>query len=126
GYGQPGYGQAGYGQPGYGQPGYGQAGYGPSAPAYGTQPPPAYQPYAPPQGKKSRRGPLFSVIGLVVVLAAAAVVVLLLTKQKKLSHTAVENYIAKQYSASNVKCNGGKDFKLKNGATFTCSADQRQ
>jgi hypothetical protein len=41
---------------------------------------------------------------------------------KKLSHSAVENFISKQLGASNVQCNDGKDFTMKkDGATFTCT-----
>jgi hypothetical protein len=63
---------------------------------------------------------------VVVVLAVVSVVAKVPASlyPKKLSHTAVEKYIASNFSASGVKCNGGKDFKIKAGDTFTCTADQ--
>ena len=147
-YGQPGYGQAdtsgqtaAYGQPSYGQQSYGQPpAYNP--PAYGQQQsygqtpssyatPPAYgqQPYgAAPAGKKGK-GLLYTVIGLLVVVIVLVVVAFVAKVPaslfpKKLSHSAVEQYIATNFSATGVKCNGGKDYKIKAGDTFTCSADQ--
>jgi hypothetical protein len=46
-----------------------------------------------------------------------------MNNDKKLSHTAVQNYIEKTLGASNVQCNGGKDFTMKNnGDSFTCTA----
>ena len=43
---------------------------------------------------------------------------------KKLSHTAVESWIQTNLGATNVNCNGGKDFEMKNkGDTFTCTGD---
>jgi hypothetical protein len=121
GYGQPGYGQGGYPQPAYGQPGYGHPGYG--QPGYGQ---PGYgQPgYGQPPAKKSRKGLVLALVALVVVAAAAVVVVLLLLNgDKKLSHTAVENYIETKLGASDVVCNGGSDFTMKsNGSSFTCTA----
>ncbi len=63
------------------------------------------------------------------MIVAALAIGSVLTKKpaswypKKLSHTAVERYITNTLSATNVKCNGGKDFTLKKaGDTFTCSA----
>ncbi len=57
----------------------------------------------------------------------AAIIVFLVVKpfgDKKLSHTAVEDYITKNLGATNVKCNDGDDFEMKkNGSSFTCSAD---
>jgi hypothetical protein len=58
------------------------------------------------------------VLGLVSVLAKVPSGLY----PKKLSHSAVEKYIAQQYSATNVSCNGGKNFTLKTGKTFGCSA----
>ncbi len=43
---------------------------------------------------------------------------------KMLSHTAVEKYIGQNFSASGVTCNSGKDFKVKDGDTFSCTASQ--
>ena len=63
---------------------------------------------------------------MLVVVAAAVVVALLVVKgDKKLSHTAVENYIQDtKHLGTNVKCNNGKDFTMKkNGDSFTCTAD---
>ena len=40
----------------------------------------------------------------------------------KLSHTAVENYIAMQLGADDVVCNGGRDITISQGRTFTCTA----
>jgi hypothetical protein len=135
-YGQPSYGQPGSSQPSYGQPSYGQAGYGqptygaPGQSGYGTgytqQPgygPPGYGQPQPP-AKKSRKGLFVSLAALVVVAAVAVVLLLVLTKgDKKLSHTAVETYITNQLGASDVQCNGGKDYTMKhNGDSFTCSA----
>jgi hypothetical protein len=144
---QPGYGQpqqygapTGYGQssgytqqPGYGSPGYGQQGYGQQA--YGQQPgyaQPGYaQPgYGQPPAKKGHKGLLVSLLVLVVVVAALAVVSVVAKVPsawypKKLSHTAVENFIRNDphLGGSDVTCNQGKDFTLKtNGAQFTCTA----
>jgi hypothetical protein len=51
------------------------------------------------------------------------VLVVVLKGDKKLSHTAVENFISSKLGASSVNCNGGKDFTMKHdGDTFTCSA----
>jgi hypothetical protein len=153
-YGQPGYGQpAAYGQsdntgqqPTYGQQSYGQQSYGQSPPAYGApaygqqqqsygQSPSAYatpgygqQPYGAPPKKKGK-GLLYSIIGLVVVIAVLVVVGFVAKVPaslfpKKLSHSAVEKYITSNFSATGVNCNGGKDFKIKSGDTFTCTADQ--
>jgi hypothetical protein len=142
GYGQPAsYGQSGsYGQP----PGYGQAepygsgsygtGYGQPA-GYGgvtgyTQQPGYGQPQQPAR-KKSKKGLLVGLVALIVVLGALALVSVLAKipsslYPKKLSHSAVENFIqgsSKLNKPTNVSCNGGKDIDLKkNGATFTCSA----
>ena len=69
---------------------------------------------------------------VLLVLVAALVLVSVLAKvpaslyPKSLSHTAVEDYISKQYTATNVSCNDGKNFKMKNSATFTCSAAGNQ
>jgi hypothetical protein len=62
-----------------------------------------------------------------VIIVAAAVLSFLLKIPKSLyptnlKHTAVEAYIAKQFGASSVDCNGGKDFKIEKGKTFTCTA----
>lgn len=44
---------------------------------------------------------------------------------RKLSHVAVERYIEGNSLGTDVKCNNGKDFLMrKNGATFTCRADE--
>jgi hypothetical protein len=123
GYGQPTYGQPTYGAPpgAYGQPGYAQQpGYG--APAYGQ----------PPAAKRSKKPLIISLVSLIVI-AGILVIVSVVAKvpaslyPKKLSHTAVEKYITQNLGASNVECNGGKDFTMKNnGDTFTCSADGGQ
>lgn len=43
---------------------------------------------------------------------------------KKLSHTAVEQYIERQFSVAGVDCNFGEDFTMeRDGETFTCSSD---
>jgi hypothetical protein len=120
GYGQPGYGQQGYGQPGYGQPGYGQPGYG--QPGYG-------QPgYGAPPAKKSRMGLVIAAAALVVVVVALGLISFVAKVPaslypKKLSHTAVEQYIVDNLGATNVKCNGGSDFTMKHdNDSFTCTA----
>ncbi|MDT4947911.1 MAG: hypothetical protein QOJ37_506, partial [Pseudonocardiales bacterium] len=81
------------------------------------------QQQAPP--KKSKKGLLITLLAVVVVAAVAAALFLLVFNQnKKLSHTAVESYIKSQNpGASNVTCNGGKDFEMKkNGDAFTCTS----
>jgi hypothetical protein len=65
-----------------------------------------------------------------VVLIVVLVLVSILAKvpaslyPKKLSHTAVEKYIARSFTASEVKCNDGKNFKIKKNASFICTAAQ--
>lgn len=138
-YPQPPYAQAGYGQPapaqpGYPQPGYGERQYGGSAyggSAYG-QPgyaPPGYGPpgAAPQKPPRKKHGVLWSLTALVVVVIVLVVLSLTLKipsglYPKKLSHTAVESFIAKQYDTSDVSCNGGDDISIKKGKTFTCTA----
>jgi hypothetical protein len=113
-YGQPGYAQQSYGQPGYAQQSYGQPGYAQqSYPQPGTPEPP----------KKKGKGVTLSLLGLVAVLVAGAVVaVLMLTRQTYLDHSAVESYIATNFQASGVTCNGGSNIKVQKGKTFTCTA----
>jgi hypothetical protein len=41
---------------------------------------------------------------------------------KKLSHSAVEQYIERQQGVSNVTCNDGNNIPIKKGRTFTCVA----
>ena len=128
-----------YGQPAVGYPqGYGQQQYG--APAGYGQPPgytqqPGYGPpggYGQPPAKKSRKGLLISLIALVVVVVALAVVSVVAKVPsswypKKLSHTAVENYIEHTLGASNVVCNGGSNFTMKHdNDSFSCSAANGQ
>jgi Domain of unknown function (DUF4333) len=67
-------------------------------------------------------------VGTIVVVAV--VVILLLVSPafavtKKLSHTAVQSTITTQSNGAytSVLCNGGKDAKLKRGASFTCTAN---
>ena len=109
-------------QPAYGAPAYGQQPYG--APDYGPGP---VQPGGP--ARKKGKGLLYTVIGL-LVLIAVLVVVSFVAKiptslyPKKLSHSAVEKYVGTNFSASGVTCNGGKDYTIKKGKTFTCTADQ--
>lgn len=122
---QPSYGQGGayaptpaYGQPAYGAPAYGQAGYG--APGY---PPAGAQP-----GKRGH-GLLYSLLALVVLIAVLAVISVVAKVPaglypKKLSHSAVEKYVGTTFGVSGVNCNGGSDFTIKNGNTFTCTAAQ--
>jgi hypothetical protein len=114
-YTQYGQGQYGYQQPGYQQPGY-QQGY-----AGG------YQPYQPPTAsphRNSRRPLLFGLLGLVVVLVIAGVLFAVFASgTKKLSHTAVEQFIEQRLGATGVVCNGGQNFAMtSNGATFGCTA----
>jgi len=103
--------------------------------------------YAPPPGPPPRRPvPLVTwvIIGALAV-AVAVLATLLATRDtggsggrvprlgstnvtgfdvpKKLSHTAVEQFITSRLNATNVVCNGGRDFALKaDGAKFTCTA----
>ena len=44
---------------------------------------------------------------------------------KKLSHTAVEKYVASTFSQRGVTCNDGKDVTVKKGATFTCMTSDK-
>jgi hypothetical protein len=149
GYGQPGpaqgggYGQGGYGQqPGYGQPAYGQPQYGEGggagaygqpaygAPGYGTGSYPAD--YAQePAPKKGHKGVWISLLALLVIVLALFLVSWLAKipsslYPKDLSHSAVEKFIEGNSTLgkpSNVTCNNGKNFRLKNnGDTFNCSS----
>jgi hypothetical protein len=101
---QPGYQQGGYQQP-YQQPGY------PSAPA-----------------AKKKGKPLPIIISAVVLVAALVVLGLgflfgpKFFVKTKLSHTAVESYIGKQFSVTGVSCGGGSDIEISSGDTFTCSS----
>ncbi|HEY3714047.1 MAG TPA: DUF4333 domain-containing protein [Jatrophihabitantaceae bacterium] len=134
-YGQQGYApEQSYGQQGYApEQGYGQqqpygapppAGYGQYA-QYGQQPPP-YTPY-PPGPPKNRHLGLWLGVAAVVVVAALAIAAFVakpgfLGFKKVLDHSAVEKTIEKG-GYTNVKCNDGKNPKVKKGATFTCTAD---
>jgi hypothetical protein len=124
GYGPTGYSQPGYGQPAYGAPsGYGQPPGYPQQPGYGV---PSYG--QPPEAKKSKKGLLISLVAVIVIVGVLAIVSVAAKVPsswypKKLSHTAVENYIHNNLNASNVRCNGGSDFTMKNkGDSFTCTA----
>jgi hypothetical protein len=137
GYGQPGYGQQGYAQPygqqGYAQQPYGQQGYGYGQPTGYTQQPGYGQAGYDQQTetpKKSRKGVTLAIVAVAIIVIAGVLVVGSIAAKvpsswytKKLSHTAVENYIANKLHASGVQCNGGKDFEMKHdGDTFTCTA----
>ena len=115
-YGQQQYGQSQYGQQ-YGQQEYGQQPYGQQAP---------YTPYSSSPPKKRRLGLWLGIAALVIVIALGAGAFVakpaFLGFKKVLDHTAVENTV-KQGGYTNVKCNDGKDPKVKKGATFTCTAD---
>jgi hypothetical protein len=68
---------------------------------------------------------LVAVVGIVLALAVVSLIAKVPSAwyPKKLSHTAVEKYITNNLNASNVQCNGGSDFTMKeNGATFRCTA----
>jgi hypothetical protein len=109
-----------YAQPQYGQQPYGQYGQ----QQYGQQA--AYAPYAARPEKKQRIGLWLALVAAVVVIALGAGAFIVkpafLGFKKVLDHTAVENTV-KQGGYTNVKCNDGKDPKVKKGATFTCVAD---
>jgi hypothetical protein len=126
-YGQQGYApsgqQYGYGQsPGYGAPSYGYGGYGQQQ-GYGPGYPGASEP-----PRKSRKGLVTGlIVAAVVVVVAAAVLITGLVAPgffvtKKLSHSAVEQYIERQAGVSNVTCNNGNNITIKKGGTFTCVA----
>jgi hypothetical protein len=143
GYGSPQYGQQGYGSQGYGQQQYGQQqqqygygqppgygggyygpGYGPGG--YGQQGyPPGYAPTAEPP-RKSHKGLIAAIVVAALVIAAAILVTGLWTPgyfvTKKLSHSAVEQYIERQAGVSNVTCNNGNNITIKKGGSFTCVA----
>nr|MDQ6938326.1 DUF4333 domain-containing protein [Actinomycetota bacterium] len=139
----PEYGQQGYGPPqsyqptqSYAQPGYVQqgsysgAGYAGSAPSYGQAATPYGQQYAqpgyPPEpARKKGKGLLISLAALVAVLVAAFLVLFLVVKPSwlrplDLRHTAVEQTIEARFGVSNVVCNGGKNFRIGKGKTFSC------
>lgn len=120
--GQPQYGQQQYGQSPYGQQQYGQQEYGQQQ--YGQQAP--YTPYSSAPPKKRHLGLWLGIAALVIVIALGAGAFIakpaFLGFKKVLDHTAVENTV-KQGGYTNVKCNDGKDPKVKKGATFTCTAD---
>ena len=61
---------------------------------------------------------------MIVILAVVAFVAKpgFLGFKKVLDHTAVEKTI-ETAGYTNVKCNNGKNPKVKAGATFTCTAD---
>jgi hypothetical protein len=106
---QPGY-PFGYPQQGYGQPGYEQQSY--AQPGY--QPAPA----------KANRTPLWIAAGGAVLVVVALVLLFWepgFAVTKKLSHTAVENYIEQNLGSSNVVCNGGQNIAIEKGKTFTCT-----
>jgi hypothetical protein len=112
--------------PGYGQPAYPQPYGAPPQPGYGPYGQPPYSPYPPGPPRKRRVGPWVGA-AVVVVLAVLAVVAFVakpgfLGFKKVLDHTAVEKTI-EQGGYTNVKCNDGKNPKVKKGATFTCIAD---
>jgi len=95
----------GYPQPGYEQQSYAQPGY---------QPEPA----------KANRTPLWIAAGGAVLVVVALVLLFWepgFAVTKKLSHTAVENYIEQNLGSSNVVCNGGQDIGIEKGKTFTCT-----
>ena len=124
-WGQP-YAQQPYGQP-YQQPPDQaawpqQQPYGQYSP-YGQQP---YSPYPPAPPKKRHLGLWIggAVVAVIVILAVVAFVTkpAFLGFKKVLDHTAVEKTIEKG-GYTNVKCNNGKNPKVKKGATFTCTAD---
>jgi len=112
-----GYQQQPYGAPPQQQQPYGQYG------AYGQQP---YSPYPPGPPKKRHLGLWIggAVVAVIVILAVVAFVTKpgFLGFKKVLDHTAVEKTIEKG-GYTNVRCNNGKNPKVKKGATFTCTAD---
>lgn len=140
------YGQQPY--PGYdpNQQQYGQQpypGYDPSQQQYGQQPYAGYDPnypygypqqgyqqqsyaqpgYSPAPAKANRRPLWIAAAGAVLVVVA---LVLLFWEPgfavtKKLSHTAVENYIEQNLGSSDVVCNGGQNIDIAKGKTFTCT-----
>ena len=67
----------------------------------------------------------WSTLVVVVIVVAALSFFLKVPKSlypTNLKHSAVEAYIAKQFNASSVDCNNGKDFKIEKGKSFTCTA----
>jgi hypothetical protein len=94
-----------------------------------------YQPYQPVAQQPRRRRHWMWIVPLVIVLVAAAAVGGFVYGHDKgrtdgrrglvtnyLSHGAVENYIAVQFQAGTVRCNGGNDVPLQQDGTFTCSS----
>ncbi len=63
---------------------------------------------------------------ILIAVVVIFVVLVAVNGKKQLSHTAVEGYVAQQYNAQSVSCNGGKNFTLKTNATFTCTASGGQ
>jgi hypothetical protein len=123
-YQQPGYAQPGYQQPGYQQPSYQQPGY-----QQGGYQQPYQQPGYPSAPAAKKKGKPLPIIISAVVLVAALVVLGLgflfgpkFFVKTKLSHTAVESYIGKQFSVTGVSCGGGSDIEISSGDTFTCSS----
>jgi hypothetical protein len=122
GYQQPGAYQPGY-PPGYQQPGYPPAYYPPAYQQRGDAPPGPALARPPQRGK----GVLWSLLGLLAVVVVAALIVFLVWRpnwavSKNLSHTAVESYISSSYGTSGVRCNNGKNFAVKKGGSFVCTA----
>jgi hypothetical protein len=127
-YGQPGYGQQQYGE--YGQQGqygqYGQQAYGePGAAGYGAAA--ATSGYAPAEQKSRGKPLLLTFLALIAALLIAALLLFLVIKPswlvtKNLKHSAVEDYIEKTFSVSNVTCNDGTNIEIKKGKTFTCTS----
>jgi hypothetical protein len=126
-----------YGQPQYGQPPY--PGYDPNQaypygnaqqnypygyPQQGYQQQSYAQPGYQPAPAKTKRAPLWIALGAAVVVIVALVLLFWepgFAVTKKLSHTAVENYIEQNLGSSNVVCNGGQNIDIKKGKTFVCA-----
>jgi hypothetical protein len=124
-YGQPQYGQPApqptqpqYGQqPGYGAPQYGQQQYGqPQQYGYGPQ-------YGQPQQKKSYKGLIIGLVGLLVA-AGVAVLLIVLLSYDQLDPAAVERDVAAQFQdreAVPIDLSCPADMKVEQGATYECS-----
>ena len=74
---------------------------------------------------------LLTLLALIIIAGAAFAILYYAVKpswliHKNLSHTAVENYIESSPSPAfghptQVVCNGGKDIRISQGKTFTCT-----